>query len=93
MSNLATRIEKIEQQTNDIATLAAEIMAALRGLVFDHETPEAEYLADLQAARDRLAPIAKPYDRHAQYNLSIATGMIDAIENPKPCWLEELSAN
>lgn len=77
MSNLATRLEKIEAQTDDTIAIARTIGNAIRNIVDGIDDTAA-----LRAARDRLAAIASPYDKYAQYNLSVAAVMLGEVEPP-----------
>jgi hypothetical protein len=79
MSTLATRLEKIEAQTNDIITLGRAILDAIQEIVME----SADTNVSLRSARDQLATVASPYDLFAQYCLEAAAVMLGEVEMPK----------
>jgi hypothetical protein len=79
MGNLATRLEKIEAQTNDTAQYTRIIGGAIRQIIMENTDASAA----LRTARAQLAAIASPYDVNAQYWLNAAAVMLGEVEPPR----------
>lgn len=79
MATLATRLEKIEAQTNDTAQYTRIMRDAIRQIIMEN----IDASAALRTARAQLAAIASPYDVNAQYWLNAAAVMLGEVEPPK----------
>jgi hypothetical protein len=79
MSTIATRLEKIEAQTNDTVQFTRIIGDAIRQIIMENTDASAA----LRTARDQLATVASPYDVSAQYWLNAAAVMLGEVEPPR----------